>query len=64
MTGTHAILLALPLALFAATFAAWLRGRGVRPVAAEIDQTRRADGGFPSDHYPVRADFALPRTAD
>ena len=35
-------------------------GDGVRPVAAEIDQTRRADGGFPSDHYPVRADFALP----
>ena len=34
-------------------------GEGVRAVASEIDRSRRADGGFPSDHYPVTADFEL-----
>ena len=38
-------------------------GDGVRPVSAEIDRTRRPDGGYPSDHYPVRAAFSLPRPA-
>ena len=38
-------------------------GVGVRPVAAGIDRSRRPDGGFPSDHYPVSAEFELVRPA-
>ena len=34
-------------------------GDGVRAVASEIDCSRRADGGFPSDHFPVSAEFEL-----
>ena len=30
----------------------------VRPVAAEIDRTKRPNDRYPSDHYPVRAEFA------
>ena len=34
-------------------------GKGVRPVASEIDRTLRPNGRFPSDHYPVSATFEL-----
>lgn len=32
---------------------------GVRPVSAEIDRSRRPNDRFPSDHYPVRAEFVF-----
>ncbi len=30
---------------------------GVKPVAAEIDRTKRPNDRYPSDHYPVTAEF-------
>lgn len=34
-------------------------GDGVRPVASEIDRTKRPNDRYPSDHYPVTASFEL-----